>query len=515
MKKVLMSLICSFGLLYVFSFKSQASGMVINASTMEYISMGAEALSQAGLFDVGLGSWWEQLDGTAYERVIAQQLSEEYPEYINRFTDLTEQPMPYEVIEKYVSRELYDHEGNLVNLQNPLGVKYCTFDNGYYHGSCLIDTEGYIIYVLDENENEIPLVDIGMGGSEYSSSEIQSAFQAIESTVSSDNYNYSVSGTSAGSQPTYYMIYGQTRSGVPAQVESVFISNQYIPGLIVPVTNSNGNSIQSWYTNDPSLIQHNVLMGWGNFSITSGSYTKGNYTYSYKVDFASGIGVGGIEISNTLNEFLNGQTPYGGVFCFGRNGYFYNSSYINDSVPFYPTTGNILDWDDEYNVNDVITGVNGYAGSETSPSMSYDPTQSIGEGNYPISKTLQGTIASDPSLPVESNPAIEQDPAIEDELPGILEIPSGGFDIPILSGLQNRFPFSIPWDIKNLFKSMRSVATAPRFQGDLYIAPLNYTYHIDIDLAMFDRQAEIFRTCFLISFIIGLCIFSYSHFFGH
>ena len=482
---------------------------------MEYISMGAEALSQAGFFDVGLGSWWEQLDGTAYERVIAQQLSEENPEYINRFTDLTEQPMPYEVIEKYVSRELYDHEGNLVNLQNPLGVKYCTFDNGYYHGSCLIDTEGYIIYVLDENENEIPLVDIGMGGSEYTASEMQSAFQSIESAVSSDNYNYSVSGNSAGSQPTYYLCFGQTRGGNPASVESVFISNQYIPGLIVPTNTTNGESIQSWYTNDLSLIQHNMVFGsLSTFSVSSGSYTKGVYTYSYYVSVGGGLGFGWVTQFGNLSTFIAGD-PNQASLCFGRNGYFYNSSYINDSVPFYPTTGNILDWDDEYNVNDVITGVNGYAGSETSPSMSFDPTQSIGEGNYPISKTLQGTIASDPSLPVESNPAIEQDPAIEDELPGILEIPTGGFDIPILSGLQNRFPFSIPWDIKNLFKSMRSVAVAPRFQGDLYIAPLNYTYHIDINLAMFDTQAEIFRTCFLISFIIGLCIFSYSHFFGH
>lgn len=517
MKKFILSLCSTFFFIYIFSFRSYATGMVIDPSTLQYISTGAESLSQLGYFDVGLGNWWEQLDGTAYERVMAQELSATNPEYINRFTDLTETVMPYEVIDKYINRELYDHEGNLVNIQNPLGVKYCVFDNGYYHGSCLIDNQGYIIYVLDEYENEIPVCDIGMGGSLKSATEMESAFRRIATTVQSDNYNYSLSGNTVGAQATYYLCIGFGDNNYnPEYAESVFITNQYIPGLIVPETSSNGSSIQAWYTNDPSLIQHSIIVGDSSdsrFDVEEGHYSKGNYDYSYRVTFWANRTWADYAIEGSLSEFLDCAPINSPVLA--RSGYTYSSSLYNDSVPFYPTTGDVISFDDDYTVDDVLNGLSDIYSTDTSPSMSFDPTQSIGADNYPITKVLDMDIVSDPSLPIEQDPTAELDPDISEELPGIVAIPEGGFDIPILSNLQNRFPFSIPWDIKNLLKSLRAVSTAPRFQGDLFIRPLNYTYHIDIDLSMFNAQAEIFRTCFLISFIIGLALFSYSHFFGH
>lgn len=87
-------------------------------------------------------------------------------------------------------------------------------------------------------------------------------------------------------------------------------------------------------------------------------------------------------------------------------------------------------------------------------------------------------------------------------------------NIPILSNLQNRFPFSIPWDIYNLVSGLAVERETPYINRDIYIPVVDMTYHIEYDLSDFDEIASLFRTLFLISFIIGLAWFSYDHFFG-
>lgn len=103
------------------------------------------------------------------------------------------------------------------------------------------------------------------------------------------------------------------------------------------------------------------------------------------------------------------------------------------------------------------------------------------------------------------------DPIIDDE--GDLT------EIPIVSGLQGRFPFSIPWDIKHLVSNLSAEREAPAFEYDFYISPRwlppnGFLYHFDIDLAPFDNLASLFRRLFLLSFIIGLAVYSYAKFFG-
>lgn len=92
-------------------------------------------------------------------------------------------------------------------------------------------------------------------------------------------------------------------------------------------------------------------------------------------------------------------------------------------------------------------------------------------------------------------------------------------EIPIVSGLQGRFPFSIPWDIKHLISNLSAEREAPSFEYDFYISPRwlppnGFLYHFDIDLSGFDYLASLFRRLFLLSFIIGLAVYSYAKFFG-
>ena len=87
-------------------------------------------------------------------------------------------------------------------------------------------------------------------------------------------------------------------------------------------------------------------------------------------------------------------------------------------------------------------------------------------------------------------------------------------NIPILSNLKNRFPFSIPWDIKALFTGVNVQREAPSFHWEIYLPIVDYTWSIDVDFSVWNTQAGIFRTCFLVLFIIALAMFAYRHYFG-
>lgn len=229
--------------------------------------------------------------------------------------------------------------------------------------------------------------------------------------------------------------------------ESVFITNQYIPGVIVPVQNSNNGIINSWYTNSPDLIQHNTLMGTGTLTVSSGNYSKGGYSYSYQVSFAGGKNFSAISATTGLDTFLNGTSV--GDNLFGKTGYNYDSSLMGTSIPFNPTDGMKINVGSSYALDDVIAGVGSWSDTAPTNNRVFDPSLPVSVSNYPIAITDDDTIVSNPSIPVESNPVIELDPSISYPLEEEIVIPSvNGFDIPIISDLQYRFPFSIPWDLK-------------------------------------------------------------------
>lgn len=87
-------------------------------------------------------------------------------------------------------------------------------------------------------------------------------------------------------------------------------------------------------------------------------------------------------------------------------------------------------------------------------------------------------------------------------------------DVPILSNLRYRFPFSIPWDIHEMLTSLQAERRAPHIEGDIVFPVINYTWHVEIDLSLFNSSAELFRKCFLVLFVVGLALFSYRHHFG-
>lgn len=111
----------------------------------------------------------------------------------------------------------------------------------------------------------------------------------------------------------------------------------------------------------------------------------------------------------------------------------------------------------------------------------------------------------DPTPDPEPEPEPEPDPDPElPEIPAVL--PQGVTDK--LKDLSGKFPFCIPFDLVNCFKSFGSneAAEAPKWDLTFSIPGTNKDYEFSVDLSMFDKYIPIFRSGVLILFLIGLMI---------
>jgi len=110
--------------------------------------------------------------------------------------------------------------------------------------------------------------------------------------------------------------------------------------------------------------------------------------------------------------------------------------------------------------------------------------------------------APDPD-PDEPDKKPEPDPELP-EIPAVL--PQGVSDK--LKDLSGKFPFCIPFDLVDCFKSFGSneAAEAPKWDFTFKIPGTNKDHEFSVDLSMFDKYIPIFRSGVLILFIIGLVI---------
>lgn len=142
----------------------------------------------------------------------------------------------------------------------------------------------------------------------------------------------------------------------------------------------------------------------------------------------------------------------------------------------------------------------------------YDYSKPMTVNNYPVTVVYPTPDVAPVYNTYETIYNYYTSPKIDDELTADPELIDN--DIPILSNLQNRFPFSIPWDIARIFDSLSVERQAPVIDAEITFPIINYTWNCSIDLSMFEPVAEIVRRCILILFIVGLAVYSYSHHFG-
>lgn len=508
MKKILL-IILTFALFIFPLINVRASGFVIDPTTLSSLTSGAESLQYISIAQNG----YVPVNGVTSKDLndLLRSQTQKATRYEITESDITSvvplSESPYELASVVDTWEMFYLNGDPV-LSTDFGeLRYCTFDNGYFSGECIVAPNGQLVARNVTGTSNDPIANIHIGGSQMTYDEYVQAIEDTATYLSENNYSYNSNGASVN--PSFYLFYGVNKR----DAESLYIPNMFLPGQVVP-TNTNVNTIiSSWYTNDLSLFNHSVLMGnTFDYNISEGSYTKNGYNYRYRVSFGTRGQSNNSQINYSTWSESNVLNP-----CFGKTNTVYTSdmlSYESMSISTYlPTEGDIegnlslaIPLDEALTVAGTIAGVLPY------PNVAYDPDLPISDTNRAVVVPMDIAIDDTPVIPV---PEEDEDVVINIPETFPITIPeSNNFDVPIISGLQSKFPFSIPWDIKNMFKGLRAVRTAPKIDFTWYIRPIDYTWHFSLDLTPFDGTAEIFRTCFLISFILGLCVFSYNHFFG-
>lgn len=161
-----------------------------------------------------------------------------------------------------------------------------------------------------------------------------------------------------------------------------------------------------------------------------------------------------------------------------------------DDVDFLPIPGDVV-------LGDSIPGVIDFP----------DVIQKIIDGTIPwpdvIGAVRDIDIPGPDPGPGEPDKKPEPDPELP-EIPAVL--PQGVSDK--LKDLSGKFPFCIPFDVVDCYKSFASKdnAEAPKWDIDFTIPGTNQEYHFSVDLAMFDKYIPIFRSGVLILFFIGLLL---------
>lgn len=495
MKKLILFLTLFVALL-IKPFSAKASQLVVSPSDLEYIGNGLQMLQNLGVVDNGV----LPIDSDGVTDSLLSDFGKLDITTSVSSTDFTVEEMPVDVMLSIINGEYVQNDGTPIPTDYSR-LDYVSFDNGYYSGHAVL-YEGEIVCTVDSSENLRRVCDVKYGGSEISVNELKSLYTSFANEVKHDVYNY---GVSNGTSLTYYLCFGSTSGGRPSGVSSCFITNQYIPGVIVPRVTS-GTAIQSWYTNNPDLISCSAVYGNNDAkTVTPGNYTVGGYNYSYVVTFASGRGFTNVNPSGTISGFLNGDTS---SVLFGKVGYAYDSALLNnDAIPFLPTDGDVISLDDSYAVDDVI---NFPLKGNPDTDKHYNPGLDTTADNYPVSVEQDSSVVWDPTISTPANP----EPPTPEPTP-TPEFDTTMVDIPFFTGLERRFPFCIPWDIK---RAMQLLSVSPEppswdFYWNITVLEHTYSYHCVGDLSAFSGLADILRKLLFLSSFIGLAIFTYKHLF--
>lgn len=420
---------------------------------------------------------------------------------------------------------LYDVNGNTVSWDDVYHLHYM---NGMFHGDVYIDSSGNIL-TSDQN-NTKSMFQLGVGGYLLGVSDIANIYDDIALQLSAKNYSYPLD-----DDITPYSVY--------INIGYYWNTNQKYAGYIfIPSGFSDGNTVYKKetnqlgiYTNDLSNViykQYYPTNSSGFIVVNSGSYSVNNKTYSYYIHFNNLYGSDITSLSLTsYSDFIS--NPQRVNYVFDRLNYNQNVSVLSsdDIVSFkkiitLPSTKQ-LQFDDTYDYNYINEVEQALNNTTSSPNELFDNNQAISEQNYPLNievpENLPDKQTSD--LPFPSNnpnpnpnpspsPSLQYDPDIQPNIENAINS-FQNLQIPFITGISDRYPFSIPWDIANFVRRFSSEPTPPawNFDWNITVGNTTYTKHFEGDLSDFNSLAEIFRNLILISFIIALCKFSYDHHF--
>lgn len=136
----------------------------------------------------------------------------------------------------------------------------------------------------------------------------------------------------------------------------------------------------------------------------------------------------------------------------------------------------------------------------------------------PIPPSIEDFPTSDPEVVPEYDPEVlPSTTPTEDSLPDSAEDIQPLEELQLVTGLQNRFPFSIPWDIYNAFRMLQAQKEAPVWEWTMNVNLWNgdtFSHTFTLSMEPVDSLVRLFRDLFLLAFILGLAVYSYNKFFG-
>ena len=279
-----------------------------------------------------------------------------------------------------------------------------------------------------------------------------------------------------------------------------------VPGVVVNYSNSLGSSDDPHYALNPGYEAYLSYYGYG-------SYTYGNFPLRV---VNQNINLGGIQYTMVIPP--DGGNSFAPVRMGMISGSIYNVPYNISSNPdlsdvtFVEPVDNITDPVDPAQPINYSYYIDRRVSKHATKNNYYDQTRNYTVNNYPITNNITYPEYS-PTYNYYYDYSTTVNPGIGNDI-GIIDPEDVTNGIPILNNLKKRFPFSIPFDIYNLISGLAVERQAPHFEWSLYLPVVNYTWEIDVDLSTWNNQASIFRTCFLILFIIALAMWAYNHFFG-
>lgn len=404
----------------------------------------------------------------------------------------------------------YDSNGNIVIQQNTYTV-FGTSDIGDF--SCVVSKEtGEILFSYNEYDEVNSTLAAGLG-LQYTASfdNFVQAFDNAKDTLIVYGNQVTEEEIEKLERYDYYCLYHSdyydftmfAPNCCSDQCLVTFSSHSasgYVGQLKYEIHQQEGNAYAHYrlavYAMDPSLV---YFSGNSSFGLTYYPYSQWNQRWSY------------------VNNWPTSQAMFlqGGIIdCrlpSSYQEYSANMTHTNNVVYLIPGE-NTGENTDVYNYTEVT---NNYRTPTTNINNNYDYSNPVNYYNYPVNNEVSyPDYSSTVNNYYETVNNYINRPQIDTDQGGELDSSQLTNNIPILTNLRRRFPFSIPWDIQAIFKGLVAEREAPNFHWSVYIAPIDYTWAVDIDLSQFDSTAALFRTLFLISFIIGLAVFAYNHYFG-
>lgn len=138
----------------------------------------------------------------------------------------------------------------------------------------------------------------------------------------------------------------------------------------------------------------------------------------------------------------------------------------------------------------------------------------VGELTIPVDGITGLDVVSTPCVGVEGVYPVDiiggvilgTDTPIDGIKPGVVPSVNGDYTI---KGLQELFPFCIPFDLVSLFRTLSADAEAPCFKLPVPVPKKNWEFDyiwIELDFSKFNSAAKIFRTMELLGFCVGLTL---------